>query len=135
MKAVLVREGGALSYEDVPDPVAGPGEVVVELQAAAVNRRDLLVRNPPGPAYEFDLPLIPGSDGAGVRRDTGEEVVIYPGSALGPARGRGRAGLADPRRARRRHLRRARQGAGGERLPEAGAASRGRRRPRSRSRR
>ncbi len=79
MKAVLVREGGALSYEDVEDPVAGPGEVVVELKAAAVNRRDLLVRNPPGPAYQFPLPVIPGSDGAGIRRDTGEEVVIYPG--------------------------------------------------------
>jgi zinc-binding alcohol dehydrogenase/oxidoreductase len=84
MKAVVVREGGVLSYVDVPDPVAGPGEVIVELRAAAVNRRDLLVRNPPGPAYQFDLPLIPGSDGAGVRRDTGEEVVIYPGLGWGP---------------------------------------------------
>jgi len=79
MKAVLVKEGGALAYEDFDDPVAGPGEVVVELKAAAVNRRDLLVRNPPGPAYEFELPLVPGSDGAGIRRDTGEEVVIYSG--------------------------------------------------------
>jgi zinc-binding alcohol dehydrogenase/oxidoreductase len=83
MKAILVREGGALSYEDVADPIAGPGELVVELRAAAVNRRDLLVRNPPGPAYQFDLPLIPGSDGAGVRRDTGEEVVVYPGLGWG----------------------------------------------------
>src|SRR5207237_3077095 len=59
-------------------PVPGPGEALVELRAASVNRRDLLVRFPPGPAYEFPLPLVPGSDGAGVRRDTGEEVVIYP---------------------------------------------------------
>lgn len=81
MQAILVREGGALSFEQVDDPVAGPGEVLVELAAASVNRRDLLVRFPPGPAYQFPLPLIPGSDGAGVRRDTGEEVVIYP--ALG----------------------------------------------------
>jgi NADPH:quinone reductase-like Zn-dependent oxidoreductase len=84
MKAILVREGGELSYEDVDDPVAGPGEVVVELKAAAVNRRDLLVCNPPGPAYEFPKPLIPGSDGAGIRRDTGQEVVIYPGLHWGP---------------------------------------------------
>jgi zinc-binding alcohol dehydrogenase/oxidoreductase len=84
MKAVLVKHGGALSYEDFDDPVARPGEVVVELKAAAVNRRDLLVRNPPGPAYEFPKPLIPGSDGAGIRRDTGEEVVIYPGLHWGP---------------------------------------------------
>ena len=83
MKAIVVNEGGALSYEDYPDPVAGPGEVVVELKAAAINRRDLLVRNPPGPAYVFDLPLVPGSDGAGIRRDTGEEVVIYPGLGWG----------------------------------------------------
>jgi zinc-binding alcohol dehydrogenase/oxidoreductase len=67
MKAVLVREGGALSYEDFDDPVAGPGEVVVELRAAAVNRRDLLVRNPPGPAYVFPLPVIPGSDAGATR--------------------------------------------------------------------
>ena len=83
MKAVLVRDGGSLSHEEFDDPVAGPGEVVVELKAAAVNRRDLLVRNPPGPAYQFPLPVIPGSDGAGVRRDTGEEVVIYPGLGWG----------------------------------------------------
>jgi zinc-binding alcohol dehydrogenase/oxidoreductase len=83
VQAVRVHEGGELRYEEVADPVAGPGEVVVELKAAAVNRRDLLVRNPPGPAYVFDLPLVPGSDGAGIRRDTGEEVVIYPGLQWG----------------------------------------------------
>ena len=83
MQAILVREGGSLSLEQVDEPVAGPGEVVVELHAAAVNRRDLLVRNPPGPAYEFPLPLVPGSDGAGVRRDTGQDVVIYPGLGWG----------------------------------------------------
>lgn len=83
MKAVRVHGGGELRYEEAPDPVAGPGEVVVELRAAALNRRDLLVRKPPGPAYEFPLPVIPGSDGAGVRRDTGEEVVVYPGLGWG----------------------------------------------------
>jgi NADPH:quinone reductase-like Zn-dependent oxidoreductase len=84
MKAVVVTEGGGLSHEDFPDPVAGPGEVVVELKAAAINRRDLLLRNPPGPAYEFPKPIVPGSDGAGIRRDTGEEIVIYPGLRWGP---------------------------------------------------
>jgi NADPH:quinone reductase-like Zn-dependent oxidoreductase len=84
MKAVVVRDGGELSYEDFDDPVAGPGEVVVELRSGAINRRDMLLRNPPGPAYEFPKPIIPGSDGAGIRRDTGEEVVIYPGLHWGP---------------------------------------------------
>jgi zinc-binding alcohol dehydrogenase/oxidoreductase len=83
MKAILVREGGALSFEDFEDPVAGPGEVVVELKAAAVNRRDVFVRFPAGPAYRFPLPFVPGSDGAGVRRDTGEEVVVFPSLAWG----------------------------------------------------
>ena len=41
------------------------------------------MRNPPGPAYRFPVPLVPGSDGAGIRRDTGEEVVIYPGLGWG----------------------------------------------------
>ena len=75
MHAVLVHEGGELVYEQVDDPQPGPGEVVVELQAAAVNRRDLAVRRG---FYSFPLPLIPGSDGAGIRRDTGEEIVILP---------------------------------------------------------
>src|SRR6266699_6705742 len=83
MQAVLVHEGGRLAYETIADPEPGPGEVLVELRAAAVNRRDLLVRNPPGPAYRFSLPVVPGSDGAGIRRDTGEEVVIYPGLGWG----------------------------------------------------
>ena len=105
MKAVAVVEDGALSYGDYPDPVAGPGEVVVELKAAAINRRDLLLRNPPGPAYVFDLPVIPGSDGAGIRRDTGEEVVIYGGLHWGTRQdaerpGRTGGSSADPTTAR-----------------------------------
>jgi NADPH:quinone reductase-like Zn-dependent oxidoreductase len=75
MQAVRVHEGGELVYESVPDPEPKPGEVVVELKTAGLNRRDLLVRSG---IYPFPLPLIPGSDGAGVRRDTGEEVVVYP---------------------------------------------------------
>jgi NADPH:quinone reductase-like Zn-dependent oxidoreductase len=75
MQAVRVHEGGELRYESVEEPTPGPGEVLVELRAAALNRRDLLVRNG---TYPFPLPLIPGSDGAGVRRDTGAEVVINP---------------------------------------------------------
>ncbi len=76
MQAVRVHEGARLVYETVPDPEPAPGEAVVELKAAGVNRRDLLVREG---TYPFPLPLIPGSDGAGVRRDTGQEVVIHPG--------------------------------------------------------
>lgn len=75
MQAVRVHEGGSLRFEVAPDPVPALGEVIVELRAAALNRRDALVRRG---VYPFALPLVPGSDGAGVRRDTGEEVVILP---------------------------------------------------------
>ncbi len=81
MLAVQVHEGGELRHESVPDPEPGAGEVVVELRTAALNRRDLLVSRG---TYPFPLPLTPGSDGAGVRRDTGEEVVIYPALDWGP---------------------------------------------------
>jgi len=78
MHAAVLREFGApgvLRYEELADPEPGPGEVVVELRAAALNRRDTYVRKG---LYEYPLPLVPGSDGAGVRRDTGEDVVILP---------------------------------------------------------
>ena len=81
MQAIQVHEGGELRHEEVADPQPAIGEVVVELRTAALNRRDLLVRDG---VYPFPLPLIPGSDGAGIRRDTGEEVVIYPALAWGP---------------------------------------------------
>lgn len=47
MKAIVCSEPGGpevLSWVEVPDPVPGPGEVVVEVVAAAVNRADLLQR-------------------------------------------------------------------------------------------
>ncbi|MSO57551.1 MAG: oxidoreductase [Thermoleophilia bacterium] len=75
MQAVTIHEGGELRFGEEPDPVARPGEVVVELRRAALNRRDLMVRSG---ALPVAYPFVPGSDGAGVRRDTGEEVVILP---------------------------------------------------------
>ncbi|MCC6222110.1 MAG: zinc-binding dehydrogenase [Thermoleophilia bacterium] len=78
MQAILLRETGGpevLRLAEVPDPEPGPGEVLVELRACALNRRDTAVRKG---VYQSPLPLVPGSDGAGVLRDTGEEVVILP---------------------------------------------------------
>lgn len=48
---------------------------MVELHASALNWHDTLTRQG---LYRSPLPHIPGADGAGVRRDTGEEVVILP---------------------------------------------------------
>ena len=44
MKAVRLHElegPDELVYEEVPEPEPGPGETVVRLRAAALNRRDL----------------------------------------------------------------------------------------------
>jgi putative PIG3 family NAD(P)H quinone oxidoreductase len=54
MRAIVIRKPGgpeALEWAQVPDPVPGPGEVVIEVAASAVNRADVLQRqgfyNPP----------------------------------------------------------------------------------------
>ena len=80
MQAVVISAPGTLVVESFPDPVAKPGEVLVELKAAALNRRDLGVCKGTSP---LPLPFVLGSDGAGIRRDTGEEVVILPSIAWG----------------------------------------------------
>jgi putative PIG3 family NAD(P)H quinone oxidoreductase len=60
MHAIVIREPGGpevLEWSEVPDPVPGPGEVLVDVAASAVNRADLLQRAghydpPPGtPPY------------------------------------------------------------------------------------
>jgi zinc-binding alcohol dehydrogenase/oxidoreductase len=85
MQAIALIENGGpevVKIREHPDPTPGPGEVLVELRAAALNRRDTLVRTG---VYDFPFPYVLGSDGAGVRRDTGEEVVILPSVAWGDA--------------------------------------------------
>lgn len=53
-------------------PVAGPGEVVVQLKAAALNHRDVFIQQGLYPGIK--LPVILGSDGAGVVAELGEGV-------------------------------------------------------------
>jgi NADPH:quinone reductase-like Zn-dependent oxidoreductase len=79
MKAIRIHEDGGpgvLRYEDAPDPEPGTGEVLVRLRAASLNHLDLWIRK--------GLPSVPkprilGADGAGIREDTGDRVVINPG--------------------------------------------------------
>ncbi|HEY2936156.1 MAG TPA: zinc-binding dehydrogenase [Gaiellaceae bacterium] len=86
MKAVRIHEDGGpevLRYEDAPDPAPAEGELLVELRAASLNHLDLWVRQ--------GLPSVPkprilGADGAGIRADTGERVVINPGIEHGDGR-------------------------------------------------
>jgi NADPH:quinone reductase-like Zn-dependent oxidoreductase len=93
MKAIVLKEPGGpeqLRLEDVLQPEPGWNQVVIKLQAAALNRRDLLVRS--REQYRTAMPFIPGSDGAGIvtavgsgvdRPRVGDEVVIYPALSWG----------------------------------------------------
>jgi NADPH:quinone reductase-like Zn-dependent oxidoreductase len=86
MRAVRIHEDGGpevLRYEEAPDPEPHEGEVLVELRAASLNHLDVWVRK--------GLPSVPkprilGADGAGIRADTGERVVINPGLEHGDGR-------------------------------------------------
>ncbi len=67
MKAILLYQHGGpevLEYGDYPTPEPGPGEVLVRLRAAALNRLDLWVRRG-WPGIKLQYPHIPGADGAG----------------------------------------------------------------------
>jgi NADPH:quinone reductase-like Zn-dependent oxidoreductase len=67
MKAVLFRQHGGpevLEYADFPTPEPKPGEALIRLHAAALNRMDVLVRNG-WPGLNLELPHINGADGAG----------------------------------------------------------------------
>ncbi len=85
MRAVQLTAVNQLEIAEVPNPVAGADEVVIDLRAAALNHRDVWIKL--GQYAGLKWPCIPGSDGAGVvtsvganvSRDLlGREVVIYP---------------------------------------------------------
>ena len=92
MKAILAHAFGGpevLQYEDAPDPVAGPGEVVIDIKAAGINPADTYMR---GGAYAIvpPLPYTPGGDAAGIVSAIGEGVTsvavgdrVFAGTALG----------------------------------------------------
>ena len=45
MKAILVNEDKSLRWDDVPNPVIKDDEVLVKIEAAALNRADLMQRD------------------------------------------------------------------------------------------
>lgn len=74
MRAVRVgRVGGpaVLEVAEVPEPEAGPGQVVVDVVAAGVNYIDTYHRSG---AYPMSTPFVPGLEGAGRIRAVGEGV-------------------------------------------------------------
>lgn len=71
----IVSDGGVegLALNDLPEPVAGPGQVLVRVHASSVNYRDLsTIEDPVG--RNLSLPAIPNSDAAGEVVDVGAGV-------------------------------------------------------------
>ena len=67
MKAAFINQHGeaeVLQYGDLPDPVAGPGEVVVDIFAASVNAADWKSRS--GGYGLVKFPYVLGRDFSGV---------------------------------------------------------------------
>ena len=74
MRAIVVNELGGpevMVPGEQPDPVAGPGQVVVQVAAAGVNFIDIYRRSG---VYKQPVPYIPGSEGAGTVVAVGDGV-------------------------------------------------------------
>jgi len=91
--AYLTGHGGneVVTVGERPMPLRGPGEVLVRMVAATVNRVDLYMRDS-GAGITHRLPQIMGLDGAGVveavdgaetRLRPGQRVVLHPGIGCG----------------------------------------------------
>ncbi|MCE9561928.1 MAG: NAD(P)-dependent alcohol dehydrogenase [Planctomycetes bacterium] len=79
MKALVIQSAFGLenlAFEERPDPVPGPGQVLVKVCAASLNYRDLLIAkgvyNP-----KLKMPRVLGSDGAGKVVGIGEGVTKF----------------------------------------------------------
>lgn len=77
MKAVRIHQHGGtdvLSYDDIPIPEITSTQCLIQIKAAALNHLDIWVRNGiPG----VPLPMIMGSDGAGVIKKVGSKVADF----------------------------------------------------------
>jgi NADPH:quinone reductase-like Zn-dependent oxidoreductase len=94
MKAIAIRSHGGpevVNLEELPDPQARPGEVVVAVKAAAMNHLDIWVRIG-WPGLRLLFPHVLGSDVAGVVESVGpgvegvkagDEVVVNPSLGCG----------------------------------------------------
>lgn len=76
MKAAYITEQGTpdkFQFGELPDPVAGPGQVLVRVHASGVNPIDTYIRGGAIP-LPVEFPYVPGCDLAGVVESVGEGV-------------------------------------------------------------
>jgi NADPH2:quinone reductase len=85
VKAIRVHRAGdpeVLGIEDVPEPVPGPGEVLIRVRAAGVNPVDTYLRAGTH-GYRPEVPYTPGKDAAGVVAAVGEGISrVRPGERV-----------------------------------------------------
>ncbi|GAB2696023.1 quinone oxidoreductase family protein [Nocardia thraciensis] len=77
MRAIQVSEHGGpevLRSADVPEPHAGPGQLLVDAEAIGVNFIDTYIRTG---VYPHDVPYVPGSEGTGVVAAVGPDVTEF----------------------------------------------------------
>ncbi|HEV2639196.1 MAG TPA: quinone oxidoreductase [Actinocrinis sp.] len=82
MHAITVRKNGGpqvLEYGEVPDPAAGPGDLLVAVAAAGVNFIDTYLR---AGVYPRPLPFGLGGEGAGTVLDVGADVTGFAAGDL-----------------------------------------------------
>ncbi len=87
MRAIRAHSPGGpevLGLDELPDPVPGPGEALVEVTAAGVNFIDVYRRTG---RYPMPFPHVVGSEGAGTVRAVGDGVDLTPGTRVAWADG------------------------------------------------
>ena len=79
MKAVICKKFAPVSelvWEEIADPVAGPGEIIIDVKAAGLNYPDNLIVQG---LYQFqpERPFSPGHEGSGVVSSVGADVKMH----------------------------------------------------------
>jgi threonine dehydrogenase-like Zn-dependent dehydrogenase len=84
MRALVVHEPGRYAVEELPEPVPGPGEVLVAVAAAGICGSDLELVDGRRPAAYVRYPVVPGHEWAGrvVRTGPGVEAGLAPGDPV-----------------------------------------------------
>jgi D-arabinose 1-dehydrogenase-like Zn-dependent alcohol dehydrogenase len=82
VRAIVFEKPGEFSLTEVPDPVSGPREAVVRVEAVGICGTDLHVLD--GEFAPTVFPIVPGHEASGVVVSVGEEVTnVAPGVSVG----------------------------------------------------
>ena len=80
MKAIVIDGHGgpeAMRYADIPTPKVGPGDVLIKIDTAGINRFDTLVRSGNVPNASVTFPHVLGVEGVGTVADVGPGVTGF----------------------------------------------------------